>query len=49
MLDYVPGPIQPVPQNAGEIARKSFGIIHGFLEDGNPMDQILIPPQVIIR
>ena len=49
MLDYVPGPIQSVRQNVGEIARKSFGIIHGVLEDGKPMDQILIPPQVIIR
>ena len=31
-------------QNAGEIAIKSFGIIHGVLEGGKPMDQILIPP-----
>jgi hypothetical protein len=36
-------------QNAGEIAIKSFGIIHGVLEYGKPMDQILIPPQVINR
>ena len=49
MLDYVPGPILSVRQDADGIAKKSFEIIHQAIEAGKPMDQIMIPPKVVIR
>jgi DNA-binding LacI/PurR family transcriptional regulator len=42
MLDYLQPPIFSVRQNAEEIAKKSFEIMHGILEKNKSFAQELI-------
>ena len=49
MLDYLQPPIFSVRQNAEEIAKKSFEIMHGILEKNKSFAQELIKPELILR
>ena len=49
MLDYLQPPIFSVRQNAEEIAKKSFEIMHGILEKNRSFAQELIKPELILR
>ena len=49
MLDYLQSPIFSVRQNAEEIAKKSFEIMHGILEKNRSFAQELIKPELILR
>ena len=49
MLDYLQPPIYSVRQNAEEIAKISFEVMHGILEKNKSFDQELIKPKLILR
>ncbi len=49
MLDYLQTPIISVRQNAEEIAKKAFEVMHGILEQNKEFSQELIKPKLILR
>lgn len=49
MLNYLQTPILSVRQNAEEIAKKSFEMMHGILEENREISQILISPKLVLR